>query len=204
MPTAPPALPKAATRAAVRRLRVAAVAGAATYAGVLLASMGLRPDFATVAFGSFGARVITPLVVCALAVLMASRVGRGWVGRPGVAAAAALAVASWMSGLIMVLAPWLHGLGGGDACRAVARCASGTVLLAAGPFVLAVLAFRHAFASSSGWRTASLGVASGALAAAAMGLHCSADGLAHLLLGHGAAMVAGGLVGLALGRLTRA
>jgi hypothetical protein len=88
--------------------------------------------------------------------------------------------------------------------RGAVGCAAVTAVLTAGPLVLGMLAFRHAFVASSRWRTGALGVACGALAAATMDFTCSDPTALHVVVGHGTAMVAGGLAGAFLGsRITR-
>jgi hypothetical protein len=74
-------------------------------------------------------------------------------------------------------------------------CATVTSILALGPMALGLWSFRRAFAVAATWRTAALGVAAGALAAAAMSLACPLTGAWHVILGHGTMMIVAGLAG---------
>ena len=73
-----------------------------------------------------------------------------------------------------------------------------TGLLALGPLALGLWAFRRAFAAAAGWRTAAVGVAAGGLAAATMSLACPITTAAHVIVGHGLAMIVAGLAGALL------
>ncbi|MDP9152004.1 MAG: hypothetical protein M3O36_18935, partial [Myxococcota bacterium] len=78
-------------------------------------------------------------------------------------------------------------------------CMATTAALAGVPAIAAGWAYRHAFVGS-GWRTATLGVACGALAAATMSIACSVGSVLHVLVGHGSMMLAFGLLGALLAR----
>lgn len=199
---APPVLPPSPTRAAVRRLRLLALGCALLYEVGLLALSGLRPDLATLAPRSLALATVAPLVSALLALVAAGRVGG--VGGTGLRVGAVLLVPFGLFSLSTLFAA--HGavvLSGRAYWAATAMCAMGAVMFAAGPFALAVHAFRRGFASAAEWRTAALGVGCGALAAAAMNLRCAVDGQLHLLLGHGAGLLVAGAVGLSLARFTR-
>jgi hypothetical protein len=90
--------------------------------------------------------------------------------------------------------------GEGHFWNLAARCMGVTALLTVGPLVLGVVVFRHAFAAASAWRTAALGVACGAMTAATMSVACWHVGALHVIVGHGAMMVVGGVAGALLGR----
>jgi hypothetical protein len=87
---------------------------------------------------------------------------------------------------------WGHAL----ACVVTGAC------LAAGPVALIALAWRHAFPAAARWRTAALGVACGAMATTTLSLVCPVTSAWHVAVGHGAAMMLGGLVGAAIARWT--
>jgi hypothetical protein len=80
------------------------------------------------------------------------------------------------------------------------RCLSLSTLFAAGPALLAAVAFRRAFAAASVARAAALGIACGALGSATMSVVCPDGGVVHLLLGHGLVLGTMGLLGALLGR----
>jgi hypothetical protein len=80
------------------------------------------------------------------------------------------------------------------------RCALGAGLLCGVGLGLLAFAFRRAFVAASGWRTAALGTACGALSAATLSLSCFHTEALHVLVGHGSMMLVGGAVGALLGR----
>ena len=82
--------------------------------------------------------------------------------------------------------------------RHAAGCAGVTAFLTLGPLALGLGAFRRAFVAAAPWRTAALGVAAGALAACTMSLICPITGAWHVIVGHGAMMLAAGLAGALL------
>lgn len=197
-------LPASPTRAGVHRLRIIALACALLYEAGLLALAGLRPDLSSLPPAILAVGTLAPLASAMLALILAERTGKSGVGSAGLRVAAVLLVPLGLFGLSTFLSA--HGaivLSGRAYWSATAMCVMATAVLAAGPLVLAIIAFRRAFASAAGWRTAALGVACGAVAAAAMNLRCAVDGQLHLLLGHGAALVVAGVVGLSLARFTR-
>jgi len=198
-PTAP-----SPARARVRELRVMAVAVALLSQAVWLTLVERRSDMAASSPWALLLGIGIPLVAAALALTAAAGPGSIGLGEPmsRLAALVALSVAVFVVGTTLFGAPqdseaglfWGHAL----------RCMAVTAVLAAAPLALGVWSFRHAFAAAATWRSALLGVASGALAAATMSLACSNGGALHVLVGHGAMMLAGGAVGAALGRATRA
>lgn len=201
----PAALPSALTRASVRRLRWIAAACALVYEIAVLSLVGLRLDLGSLSGAAISVGLLAPLVAAALALAAAEHAGPRGVGAPSPRVASFLllpvglfALSTFVSagGAVVLLgrAYWV----------ATAACVAGTTMMTAGPLVLATIAFRRAFAATAAWRTAAIGVACGAFAAAAMHLHCAIDGQLHYLLGHGAALVVGGLAGLVLARFTRA
>jgi len=185
------------TRDQVRRVRWMMALAAIAYEGMLVAMMGVRPDLPAVSGGALVLAVALPLAAAGLAISLAAR-GR----RPG------------NEMLVFLLAPvalfagsaaaHAGGVLQGTWMTATAMCVVGSAMLAAGPLALAAYAYRHAFAAGAVSRTVALGVGCGALAAAAIELRCSTPGAAHVLIGHGAALLLGGIVGMGLARITRA
>jgi len=107
---------------------------------------------------------------------------------------------------LLAIAGALHSGAGvpGSMWRATLACLAASMAVAAVPLAALVFAYRHAFATSARKRSLALGVVAGALAVAAMELHCAVDSAAHMLVGHGSALLLAGLIGLAASRLTRA
>lgn len=197
-------LPPAPTRRELRTRRALAAVGALSYEALLVAMMGVRPDLSDVPRSALVLGLAAPLIAARLALSIGARSGPRGVGLPAghVAAFLLLPLASFVLGALLSQ----------KTARVVPDdmfwsanfvCITGIMMLALGPLVLAVVAYRRSFAAVARWRTAALGVASGAFAAAAMELSCPLDGRLHVLVGHGTPLVVGGLVGLALARFTR-
>lgn len=187
------------TRRQVRTRRaVAALAAIAYEAGwVLLVErrrdLGERPAW-IIALG-----LIIPLAAAGLALVAVAGAGRRGLGAP----AAWLAGLTWVPPVLFAAATLVVGpldAGEGHFWNLAARCMGITALLTAGPLALGAVAFRHAFAAASAWRTAALGVACGAMAAATMSLACWHVGALHAIVGHGTMMLVGGVAGALLGR----
>ena len=197
-------LPASPTRAEVRRKRAVAVVAALVYEAALLAMMGLRPDLATAPRAALALGFLAPVAALALAVASSARSrGRG-LGEPPVRIASAMVGAIVLFAVAAVLGP--HDSSASDATTgATLACAMGVMMLAFAPLVLVAVAFRRAFTASAPWRTAALGVACGALAAAAIHLRCAIDDPIHVIVGHGAAIALGAIAGaFVLSRFTRA
>jgi hypothetical protein len=187
-----------------RVIRLAAAAAALLCDAAWVAFVERRQDLASVPPSRLALGLAIPLAAAALALSAVTRRGRAGLGETK-ARVVTLAIASpaLFAVATVLVAPaeapdalfWRHAVG----------CIFVSALLAVGPLALGVLAFRHAFAMASVWRAAAVGVASGALAAATMTIVCSIGGAAHALVGHGAMMVIGGVVGAMFGaRVCRA
>jgi hypothetical protein len=199
LPPAPARPAASLTRSRRQALRVACVCAAVLYEGVGLLVCKARPDIATMPAGSLALGVAVPLGAGALAFAAVFRRGTLGLGEP------AARLAAWVVGApvlfaIVTLAVWPSDAGSAEFWPQAKACFVSTAILAAGPLVLGTLALMRAFAAASGWRTAALGVASGALAAATMAIACPNGGAFHLLVGHGAAMVVMGLAAAWMGR----
>lgn len=202
----PPRLTASPTRSRVRALRAIAAAGALAYQLAWLALVGTRLDFASMPPSAVALALVVPLgasAVALLAIVGGGTSGLGeWANRP---AALVIAPPVIFAGLTVVVANVAASGSQPFADSHVLRCLVQTAVLTVGPLALGAWALRRAFAAASEWRAAALGVACGALAAATMSLACARTGALHVVLGHGTAMIAGGLIGALLGRrITRA
>ena len=84
-------------------------------------------------------------------------------------------------------------------------CFDLTVVWAAVPLLAAAVVLRGAFAAGARWRSALLGGAVGLFAGATMNLHCPNVAPAHVVIGHGLAVLLAALLGaFALTHRTRA
>jgi len=187
------------TRRDVRRRRAIAAAAALAYEAGWVLVVERRRDLGQLPAWAIALGLVIPLAAAALALLAVTGSGRRGLGAP----------ASWLAGLtltppvLFVVSTVLTNpldAGEGHFWNLAVRCMGVTALLTAAPLALGALVFRHAFATASVWRTAALGVACGALAAATMSLACWHGGALHAIVGHGALMLIGGVAGALLGR----
>jgi hypothetical protein len=184
-------------RARVRALRTIALALALAYDAAWLVFHERRADLISAPPWGLALGMAIPLAAAALGLLAALRPGPRGLGAPA-ARIAALAVGGPVLFALATLLAAPHE--GGDALfwRHAASCMAVTGLLALGPLALGLWAFRHAFATSAGWRTAAIGVAAGGLAAATMSLACPITTATHVIVGHGLIMTVAALAGALL------
>jgi hypothetical protein len=187
------------TRARTRALRAIALAAALFYDAAWLLFHETRGNLAQQPPWGLALGIAIPLVAAIVALAAATRRGPRGLGAPaGRIAALAVGAPILFAVATLVAAPpeagdplfWRHAAG----------CMTVTALLALGPLALGLWAFRHGFAAAAGWRTAALGVAAGALAAATMSLHCTITTAGHVIVGHGLVMIVAGLAGAFLAR----
>jgi hypothetical protein len=187
------------TRSRVRAQRVGALAGAVICDAAWVAFVERRPDLALVPYAWLALGLGIPVAAAVLALSAVTSRGALGLGEPK-GRVMTLAIASpvlFASATAIAAAPtapdplfWRHAVG----------CMSVTLVLVVGPLAMGLWAFRRAFVVESVWRTAALGVACGALAAATMSLVCPVRSASHVILGHGAILLIGAAVGALLGR----
>jgi hypothetical protein len=191
------------TRLRVRTLRLCAVASAVAFDALGVAVLRSRHDMGPVSLG-FVLELAAPALAGAIAVAAVVRRGRLGLGETTERLGAMLAFAP----AVFVLLTLPVAEADPDAATfwpRTAACFVTTLLLASGPLFFGVVAMRRAFASAAAWRTAAVGVASGALAAMSIALGCPYKGAFHILIGHGATMLFAGALGAWLGsRFARA
>jgi Negative regulator of sigma F len=194
----PPTLPASSpTRSGVRSARVLFALAAVAYEAawlIFLRAQVVAHSAWTVVLG-----VALPLVAGGAAGAVALRPGARGMGEPAPRLAAWVLVvpAALAAGVFLGSPP--EPTDGTFWPRALGCIVTGAWLLA-GPLLLLGLAFRRAFASASAWRTAALAIASGGLAMATLGVLCPHHTGAHLVVGHGAAMVLAAVAGALVGR----
>jgi hypothetical protein len=197
-PAPRPASPSA-SRSRRRALRLAAACGAGLYEAAGVAFFKTRPDLSTAQTALVALELALPLALGTIVLVLAAKGGRLGLGEPTIRLAAWVIGAPVLFGLVTV-AFFPTDLVGEAFWSRTETCFLVTAILAAGPLLLGALALRSAFVSAAGWRTAAMGIASGALAASTMALVCPVDGTLHVLLGHGTMMLVMGLVGAGLFR----
>ncbi|MDP9036658.1 MAG: NrsF family protein [Myxococcota bacterium] len=186
-----------ATRAPTRSRAVAerwAALGAALLWNAAWVLFDRRPDLGRLPTSHLAIGLGIPLAAAALALAASVRRGPHGLGEP-IPRLAALAIAA---PALFVAGAWFAAepnVAGHPFWRAALGCVTTTAVLAVVPLIAAGWAYRHAFVGSS-WRTATLGVACGALAAATMSIACSNGSLLHVLVGHGSMMLALAILGL--------
>ncbi len=181
-----------------RRALIAGATGAALlYEGAGLAFFKMRPDLGTTSSGLVALELALPLVVGLVAFAAAARRGPLGLGEP------TARLASWVTGALVVfavatLAAFPGEIVDGAFWSRTKTCILVTTALGAGPLLLATWALRNTFAAAAPWRTAAVGVFSGALAAATIALVCPDGGALHVLIGHGAMMLVLGVLAAAV------
>jgi hypothetical protein len=187
------------TRGHVQTVRTVAFVAAMLYDAAWLALRETRPDLPSLPPSAIALGLGIPLAASAIALGAATRRGRRGLGLPAahIAALAIVAPALFVVATLLV-AP----AGDGDDLfwHRAARCMAAAAILALGPLGLGLWAFRRAFVAAPAWRTAAMGIACGALAAATLSLHCPVSSAWHVVVGHGTVMLVAGLAGAWLGR----
>ena len=198
-PLGPQGMPWSPNRSRVRALRIAGLVGALLYDAAWVAFVETRPDIHSLTPAQLVLGLAIPLVAAAASMGAGARSGGLGLGESKWRLVAlAVTAPLWFALATLLVAP--HEPHVELFWRRAAGCFFTTCLLALGPLTLGVATFRRAFASAAVWRTAALGVASGAIASATMSLACPIGNAWHLLVGHGAILVAAGLCGGLLGR----
>jgi hypothetical protein len=198
-----PPLVASPTRAELRRRRIIAAASIVSYEVAWVVVVERRRDLPSLPAWTVALGLLVPLTAAALAFGAAGSKGKRGLGMPA-PWLAALCILSPVVFVLATLATSPPDAEAGHFWDLAVRCMAVTVLLTAVPLALGVLVLRHAFVAASRWRTAALGIACGALAAATMSLACWHSGALHVVVGHGAMMLVGGGVGALLGaRITR-
>lgn len=197
-PPPPAKLPASPTRGALRVRRAFAAVFAVGAAAALALALGPRGDLREASHGG-----LVPTIAVALLAALA-----GWFAAVHRPSGGAARWAPWLLApfALFAIAGMLHSGAGTPASmwRATIACLVGSMAIAAIPLAALLYAYRHAFATSARKRSLAIGIACGAIAAAAMELHCSVDSAAHMVAGHGSALLLAGLLGLAATRVLRA
>ena len=185
------------TRARVRGIRIGAMAVALLYDAAWPALVRRRADMASVHPAQLGLQIGVPLVAGTIAAWVFGRTSRLGLGERKAILTLVLGSPALFAIATAVTLPrldvdrfWHHTVG----------CLLVTAILAAGPLVVGMYAYRRAFATLAAWRTAGIGLASGALAAATIAFACPISDAWHVLIGHGTAMVLAGAIGALLAR----
>ena len=191
--TLPRAARRSPTRARVHALRLFALVAAVSFDALWVVVHETRPDLGSAPASEIVLGLALPLAAAALALVAAVRTGPRSLGLSARTVAILVAAAPAVFAVAtLVAAPaasdplfWAH----------AAKCMKATLGFTLLPLGLGLWAFRRAFAATATWRTAGIGLASGALAAAAMSVACPLTYASHVLLGHGLVMLVAALAG---------
>lgn len=187
--------------AAVRRLCVALLVGGVTAFGLLLATLGLRPDIAAAsATAPFWVKWVFTLSLAAAGVAVVRRLGEpdGRIGWTGVALATPFAIVAMMALGELMLAPasLRHGLVLGQTAP---RCAASILILSAPVFAACVWAFRRLAPTRLRLAGAGAGVLSGAISAAVYAFSCPESSAAFMITWYTAGILMSGALGALVG-----
>jgi hypothetical protein len=193
-----PSLPEAATRSVVQSRRVAALVGGLSWLGMHLAVYGIRTDLSGLPFTYLAAQIVLPVLLAVGSLVIALGSGKLGLGVK-IGLVSTLAILGPTSFCVIALgAPVPYVADPGTFVDTV-LCFDITVAWVAVPLLCAAITLRGAFAAGARWRSALVGAGIGLFAGATMNLHCPNVSPAHMLLGHGLAVViAAALGGLAL------
>lgn len=199
-----PNLGSAPTRQVVRRRQVAALVGGLSWLGAHLAVYGIRTDLTGLPLTYVAAQIALPAVLASASLVVALSSGKLGLGLK-IGLVSTLAVLGPASFCVIALgAPMPRAPEPGTLIDTL-LCFDITVAWVAVPLLCAAITLRGAFAAGARFRSALVGAAIGLFAGATMNLHCPNVAPAHMLLGHGlAVLIAAALGAVALVLRTRA
>jgi hypothetical protein len=192
-----PSLPGAPTRQLVRSRRVSALVGGLSWLGVHLAVYGIRTDLSELPPVYLGAQILLPVLLATGSLVVALGSGKlglglkiGLVSSLALVGPASFCLMAWGAPSPRVPEP--------ATLVDTVVCFDITVAWVAVPLLCAAITLRGAFAAGARWRSALVGAAIGLFAGATMNLHCPNVAPAHLLVGHGLAVVVAAALGAVL------
>jgi hypothetical protein len=206
-PAAPlrlPSLPEAATRSVVQRRRAAALIGGLSWLGVHLAVYGIRTDLGGLPLTYVAAQIALPVLLATGSLVVALGSGKLGLGLK-IGLVSSLALLGPISFCLIALGAPVPRVPEPGTLVDTVLCFDITVAWVAVPLLCAAITLRGAFAAGARWRSALVGAGIGLFAGATMNLHCPNVAPAHMLLGHGLAVVIAAALGaLALALRARA
>jgi hypothetical protein len=189
-----PSFPGAPTRQVVQGRRAAALIGGLSWLGVHLAVYGIRTDLSGLPFTYVAAQIALPVLLATGSLVVALGSGKLGLGLK-IGLVSSLAVLGPASFCVIALgAPIPRAPEPGTLIDTV-LCFDITVAWVAVPLLCAAITLRGAFAAGARWRSALVGAGIGLFAGATMNLHCPNVAPAHMLLGHGLAVIVAAVLG---------
>ena len=189
-----PSLPGAATREVVQSRRLAALLGGLSWLGVHLAVYGIRTDLRGLPFTYVAAQIVLPAVLATGSLVVALGSGKLGLGLK-IGLVSMLAVLGPASFCVIAVGAPVPYVGDPGTLVDTVLCFDITIAWVAVPLLCAALTLRGAFAAGARWRSALVGAGIGLFAGATMNLHCPNVAPAHMLLGHGLAVVVAATLG---------
>lgn len=196
-PAAPlrlPSLPATAPRQVVQRRRAAALIGGLSWLGAHLAVYGIRTDLSGLPFTYVAAQIVLPAALATASLMVALGSGKLGLGLK-IGMVSTLAVLGPASFCFIALGAPVPRVHEPAALVDTLLCFDITVAWVAVPLLCAAITLRGAFAAGARWRSALVGAGIGLFAGATMNLHCPNVAPAHMLLGHGFAVVIAAALG---------
>ena len=189
-----PSLPGAPTRQVVQGRRAAALIGGLSWLGVHLAVYGVRTDLAGLPFTYVAAQIALPVLLATGSLVVALGSGKLGLGLK-IGLVSSLAILGPASFCVIALGAPIPRVPEPGTLLDTVLCFDITVAWVAVPLLCAAITLRGAFAAGARWRSALVGAGIGLFAGATMNLHCPNVAPAHMLLGHGLAVVVAATLG---------
>ena len=189
-----PVLSEAPTRQVVRRRRALALIGGVSWLGAHLAVYGIRTDLAALPVPYVVAQIALPAMLATASLIVALGPGKLGLGAK-IGLISTLAVVGPASFCVIALGAPVPRTSEPGTFVDTFLCFDITIAGVAVPLLCAAITLRGAFAAGARWRSALVGAGIGLLAGATMNLHCPNVAPAHMLLGHGVAVVVAAALG---------
>jgi hypothetical protein len=189
-----PSLPGAPTRQVVQGRRAAALVGGLSWLGVHLAVYGIRTDLGGLPFTYVAAQMVLPVLLATGSLVVGLSSGKLGLGLK-IGLVSSLAILGPASFCVIALGAPVPRVPEPGTLLDTVLCFDITVAWVAVPLLCAAITLRGAFAAGARWRSALVGAGIGLFAGATMNLHCPNVAPAHMLLGHGLAVVVAAVLG---------
>lgn len=191
-----PSLPGTPTRQVVQSRRVAALIGGLSWLGMHLAVYGIRTDLTGLPFTYVAAQIALPVLLATGSLVVALGSGKRGLGLK-IGLVSTLAILGPASFCMIALGAPIPRVPEPGTLIDTVLCFDITIAWVAVPLLCAAITLRGAFAAGARWRSALVGAGIGLFAGATMNLHCPNVAPAHMLLGHGLAVVVAATLGAA-------
>lgn len=189
-----PSLSDAPPRQVVKRRRALALLGGVSWIGAHLAVYGIRTDLSALPFPYVAAQIVLPALLATASLVVALGSGKLGLGLK-IGVVSTLAILGPASFCFIALGAPPPRASDPSTLIDTFLCFDITIAGVAVPLLCAAITLRGAFAAGARWRSALVGAGIGLFAGATMNLHCPNVAPAHMLLGHGLAVVVAAALG---------